>query len=163
MKQQVELNPTAEACSKEIDTGPETETITTQSDAEIAHRRAKLQDIYQAPTSVDPASLVSRLTSRADYASTLPPYEKVVGLAHAQEILATALMGRLQSVAPASERERLVRDLIAAVTHQRALVHSTTTVFGCDLRVAGHRVDAALVALAACPPRPTGESQGGAG
>lgn len=159
MKQQAELNPAAAARSREIDTGPGTEAITTLSDAEMDRRRSALQDIYQSAKSVEPASLLSELTSRAEYASTLPPYEEVVGLHHARELLATALIARLQSTAPASEREALVRDLVTAVTHQRALVHSATTVFGSDLRVAGHRVDAALAALAACPPPTAGEGQ----
>lgn len=103
---------------------------------------------------MDPATLVTQLTSRAELASALPPYETVVGLAHAQQILTAALTSRMTPVATASKRELLIGELVAAITHQRALVHSTTTVFGCELQAAGHRVDAALAALAACPSHP---------
>jgi len=103
---------------------------------------------------MDPATLVAQLASRAELASALPPYEAVVGLAHAQQILAAALTSRLQSASLASERERLIGNLVAAITHQRELVHSTTTVFGSELSAAGHRVDAALADLAARPAFP---------
>lgn len=101
---------------------------------------------------MDPATLVAQLASRAELASALPPYETVVGLAHAQQILAAALTSRLQPASPASERERLIGNLVAAITHQRTLVHATATVFACELNAAGRRVDAALADLAACPP-----------
>lgn len=106
---------------------------------------------------MDPATLVAQLASRAELASALPPYEAVVGLAHAQQILAAALTSRLEPTSPTSERERLVANLVAAVTHQRSLVHSTTTIFGCDLSTAGRQVDAALCALAASPSLPSSE------
>jgi len=103
---------------------------------------------------MDPATLVAQLTSRAELASVLPPYERVVGLAHAQQILASALTSRMAPIASASKRDLAIGDLVATITHQRALAHSTTTVFGYELQAAGHRVDAALAALATCPSHP---------
>lgn len=96
--------------------------------------------------------LVRRLSEQAEYAAKLPPYERVVGLHHAQQALAAALIARtagMRSDEPLSDRTALMQTVIDAVAKHRALLNSPRSVYTAQLVAATRQVDAALAELAA--------------
>lgn len=100
----------------------------------------------------DARQLVKRLASQAECAAELPPYERVVGVQHANQALAAALTMRAadrQSREPLTSREVMMAAVIDAVKRHRALVNSPHSVYATELMAASHQVDAALAALAA--------------
>lgn len=100
----------------------------------------------------DARQLVKRLASQAERAAELPPYERVVGVQHANQALAAALSMRaagMQSSEPLTSREVKMAAVIDAVKRHRALVNSPHSVYAAELMAASYLVDAALAALAA--------------
>ncbi|HID9422512.1 TPA: hypothetical protein ACXI1H_000331 [Stenotrophomonas maltophilia] len=103
-------------------------------------------------TPVDARQLVKRLASQAENAADLPPYERVVGVQHANQALAAALTMRAAGGRPSeplTSREVMMVAVIDALKRHRALVNAPHSVYATELMAASHQIDAALAALAA--------------
>lgn len=98
----------------------------------------------------DPAALYQRLDELSVRATDMQCYDMALRKTDAVDLLNQALTARLLCSATEDHRERCVDALMATVAHQRWLVMTSELAFSSELRVAGHRVDAALAALAAC-------------